>query len=118
MSTLTKIPGEFVGRIGTLIFTDRQAFEKAVPTYLGLSRHRTTFKVGETVYLDYDGRTVTAQVWSDGPAKGSYWVRGNDGVTYLIGRKTGEWRPVTPTNSFGSALSDSDVRDLRKRAAA
>lgn len=119
MSTTTKVRpmiGDFRARLGQLVFTDRQAFEKAVSNYLGVSRHRSTFNLGDTVYLDYAGVTVTGQVWALAEGKGSYWIRGNDGVTYRISGKTSGWRTVIATNSLGAAISDDMVREIRGAA--
>jgi hypothetical protein len=110
----TPIPGQFHGRLGLRTFLDRQQFEKAARCFLGLSRHRNTFAIGETIYFDYDGVGVAADVWSTAPGKGSYWVRGDDGVTYKVSAKMGGWRQVQAVDSRGTALSAYDVQRIRK----
>lgn len=112
----TPIPGDFRARLGGRVFTDRHEFEKATKTFLGLSRHLYAFALGDLVYFDYADRPVVADVWADGPNAGSYWVRGDDGVTYLIGKKVRGRRFIQPCTNQGSAIGDDRVRELRSAA--
>lgn len=114
---MSTMPGDFRARLGLRIFTDRQQFEAAARCFLGLSRHRSTFVLGETVYFDYDGTAVAADVWSTAPEKGSYWVRGDDGVTYKISAKIRGWRHVQAVDSRGPAISKDVVQQIRRTAA-
>lgn len=116
MSLPASIAGQFRGRLGLRTFTDRREFEVAAKRFLGTSRHNGSFKVGETVYFDYDERPVAAEVWSEGYDKGSYWVRGDDGVTYLISGKVRGWRHIQPCTNLGQAIGKDAVRRLRGAA--
>lgn len=118
MSTQTPIPGTFLGRLGLRTFTDRHQFERAAKAFLGLSRHRHSFKLGEVVYFDYLDRAVAADVWAEAEENGAYWLRGDDGVTYLIGRKRGGQRRIQAVNNLGLAIGDDKVHALREAAAA
>lgn len=116
MSTVSPIPGHFRARLGLRVFDDRREFEKAARCFLGLSSHRTNFAIGESIYFDYDEHPVAAEVWSQGPDRGSYWARGDDGVTYLVGGKTRGWRNIQPCTNQGTAISKADVRRIRAAA--
>jgi hypothetical protein len=81
---------QFAARLAGVTYTDREAFEAVAVGFLPRQpRWRgdgPKLAAGEPVmFATSETREyVSGQIWSEAPDRGTWWVRGDDGRTYLL----------------------------------